>query len=410
MKLHAGRTFWNHTDVYRLGSTELRRGIDNGADVVVVGGGMSGALTAYALCDAGLSVILIDRAFPGLGSTAANTGLLQYPSDMSLHESIDAHGREDAKLFYRASYEGLQEIKRLASRLPGKAGLVERDSLCFASRRRDAKLVKAEVNALKRSGFQAAYVSGRKLKKRYGIDKPNAFITKNDSQINPYQFVRGLLRLTLDKHAFRVYHETEYLSQTYVPGKNYILVRTSKGLLYCNYVVLATGYARDIGSAAIEKKIERVQSFAIISEPIPESAFWQDKVMLWETARPYIYIRHVEGDRILVGGLDDKIGNAPGDRKVKKKAKQLEKKFHDLFPRIPLKTDYAYGGIFGETKDGMPFIGRHPSLERTFCLYGYGGNGTVYSSIGALLLKDLITGRENAYSQIFALDKARLRR
>ena len=57
---------------------------DMSADVIVVGAGISGAMVADAMSDAGLRVLIVDRRPPVSGSTPASTALLQYEIDTPL--------------------------------------------------------------------------------------------------------------------------------------------------------------------------------------------------------------------------------------------------------------------------------------------------------------------------------------
>ena len=57
-------------------------------DVLILGGGISGALTAHYLVQEGIDCALIDARTIGLGSTCASTSLLQYEIDTSLHQLI----------------------------------------------------------------------------------------------------------------------------------------------------------------------------------------------------------------------------------------------------------------------------------------------------------------------------------
>ena len=65
-------------------------------DVLVVGTGISGALVADALMQAGYSVLALDRREPMSGSTPASTTLLQFELDTSLVELSRKIGKSDA--------------------------------------------------------------------------------------------------------------------------------------------------------------------------------------------------------------------------------------------------------------------------------------------------------------------------
>lgn len=76
-----------------------------------------------------------------------------------------------------------------------------------------------------------------------------------------------------------------------------------------------------------------------------------------------------------------------------------------LFPFLDIKVAFAWGAVFGESVDNLPFIGKHPTKDRIYYLLGYGGNGTVYSMLGSVILKDLILGRSNKDAEIVKLDR-----
>ena len=55
------------------------------SDVVVIGGGITGALAAVHLADAGVKTMVLDERNIGTGSTSASTALLQYEIDCDAH-------------------------------------------------------------------------------------------------------------------------------------------------------------------------------------------------------------------------------------------------------------------------------------------------------------------------------------
>lgn len=65
-------------------------------DVVVLGGGITGALVAYHLVEAGLNTVVLDKRDIGWGSTSATTALLQYEIDTPLCELIEMVGEDHA--------------------------------------------------------------------------------------------------------------------------------------------------------------------------------------------------------------------------------------------------------------------------------------------------------------------------
>jgi len=69
---------------------------------------------------------------------------------------------------------------------------------------------------------------------------------------------------------------------------------------------------------------------------------------------------------------------------------------NSLFPRIDLEVSYTWAGTFGETKDGLAYIGQTPEFPHAYFALGYGGNGiTTFSVIAAKIITDLHLGRPN---------------
>ncbi|HET8623053.1 MAG TPA: FAD-dependent oxidoreductase, partial [Gemmatimonadales bacterium] len=84
MDLTSGYPFWQVRDGLPAAYPQLDQSLE--VDVAVVGAGITGALIAWHLVEAGLSTVLIDRREVGWGSTAATTALLTYELDTSLAE------------------------------------------------------------------------------------------------------------------------------------------------------------------------------------------------------------------------------------------------------------------------------------------------------------------------------------
>src|SRR3546814_3477578 len=68
--LRTGRSIWSARRRPAISSRPLTR--DIACDAIVVGAGVSGALIAEALSEAGLTTVIVDRRGPAEGSTAAS--------------------------------------------------------------------------------------------------------------------------------------------------------------------------------------------------------------------------------------------------------------------------------------------------------------------------------------------------
>ena len=67
----------------------------------------------------------------------------------------------------------------------------------------------------------------------------------------------------------------------------------------------------------------------------------------------------------------------------------------------PLEVAYAWAGTFGETKDGLAYIGVHPQYPHAYFALGYGGNGITFSLIAAEIIRGCFLGHANPDAHIF---------
>lgn len=399
MKIHNGSLYWpTTTKPFKPKGVHEKREL---YDVVIVGSGMSGSLTALALAESGLKVAILDKREIATGSSSANTGLLQYSNDIMLHELIGQIGEKDAVRFYQLCYESMDYIENIARDLPFEVDFFRRPSICFASDENDVEKIKAEYDTLKKYGFPCDYWGRNEMAEKMPFSKHGALVTFGDAEINPLKFVHGVLT-KLEELGVHLFPFTEVLDVFEDNGT--LEIRTSGPLFFANHVVYTTGYETTPVGERIGADINR--SYAFVSNPIPNFSDWYEQALIWETNRPYLYIRSTVDGRLIVGGLDEDDPEAPESEEIiQQRAEKLLEQAKILFPAYNIQIDYAYAASFGESIDNIPFIGEHPTKKNHFYLLGYGGNGTVYSMLGSLILKDLIIGNRNEDAELVQLER-----
>lgn len=399
MDLHKGSLYWPTT--YRAPHRKKPFKKADCYDAIIVGGGMSGALTALSLLDRGLQIAILDKRRFAAGSTSANTGLLQYSNDIMLHELIEQIGLIDAVDFYRNCIKKMEQLKKVADRLPVDPHFICRESIYFASDEDDAERIEKEFQTLTKYGFPCAYWDRNSLLNDIGIDRPCAIVTFGDAEVNPYVFANGIFDLaeTMGAHLFEF---TEMFDVK--KSDEDLIVSTSVGEMRTKNIIFTTGYE----SLPIGKRIgaDINRSYVIVTEPVNELRVWYRDALIWETKRPYLYMRTTADRRIIIGGLDENSGEMEiTDELLRKRGNELRRKLYEVFPHLDIQIDYAYCATFGESIDNLPFIGEHPNKENHFYLLGYGGNGTVYSMLGAEILADKLCGIEHPASHIVQLTR-----
>lgn len=372
-------------------------------DVLVVGGGITGALIADELSSHGHEVALIEQRDIGWGSTAASTALLQYEIDAHLLELAQRYGQDAAALAYRACAEAIPALGEVARGLK-EVDFRQMDSLYLASRDRDVPRLIAEGVARRDIGLDARWLGPEALKERFGVDAGGALLTDQAARVDPYRLTYGLLK-RVRRRGGHVHDRT--VLHTLRPGAQGVAAVTETGAtIQARHVVLAMGYANQ---RWLEQRVARNRSsYAFITDPIDAGVLGRLRnTMVWESARPYLYLRATGDRRLLVGGLDDAIDiPARRDRRVQGKAGKLMDQLLHWFPWLDPVPAFSWAGTFAETADGLPFFGPHAQWgPRVHFAMAYGGNGITYSMIGAQLLRARIERRKHALEGLFGFGR-----
>lgn len=388
-ELHNGKLYWPETAERDVSFPALKE--EHHIDVLIVGGGMAGALCAEELSHTQLKVAVVDKGGVGEGSSSANTGLLQYSNDKMLHEFIDEIGEERAVTFYKMCLNAVEELQKVAGTLPGKVDFIRRPSLYYASDESDIEKLKKEYKALTDHGFEVEYFEADKIEELYGFRKPAALMTHGDAEVNPFRLIRSLFE-SAQTRGVQIYEHTLLENLQTVDGKH--VLEIADGKIIADRVIYCTGY--EAKSLADRFGGELNRTYAITTNPVEDLESWIYRALIWETKRPYFYMRTTEDGRVIAGGLDeDKMDADVSDEKLQDRGERLINRVKEHFPELDIKAEYLWSAAFGESEDGLPFIGKDPKKEGVYYCLGFGGNGTVYSKLGAKLLREMLFGEHD---------------
>jgi glycine/D-amino acid oxidase-like deaminating enzyme len=406
MDLHTGHPFWPIRDGLIASYPRLTR--NERTDIAVIGGGISAALIAYELTMAGADVVIVDKRDVLTGSSAATTGLLLYETDSSLSELMTHVGEQSAVRAWRLGLEAIDRIEVLCRVLPPSlnevgvadvSGFSRRPSLYLASRRADLKALEREYRLRRLHGFDVEWLDRRDLRERYGFRAPAAIYSRGDGEIDCYRFGHRLLAAAYHNGA-RIYDRTEVTQVR--DGKSDVVLQTDSGAtIRARRIVYAAGYET---ARYLRQKTGRLTStWAFVSEPIPSFPDWEDHCLIWETARPYLYMRITDDGRVLAGGEDEPFSKSHEDlTRLGRKAERLLARTRAMFPDLPIEIAYRWAGVFASTEDGLPFIGETREHPSAWFALGYGGNGITFSAIAADLIRESYLGRPTADAAIFS--------
>lgn len=401
MDLKSGYPFWAIKNGLMHAFPPLQA--DLRCEVAVVGGGVTGALIADELASHGHDVVVVEQRDVAWGSTAASTAMLQYEIDTSMTDLAKRYGEAAAALAYRACGDAIGMLERTAGTV-GDVDFARNDSLYYASRRRHVDAMRDEFALRRRHGFEIEWLESGALHERYGLVAPGAMLSKLGARVDPYRLTYRLLT-RLQGAGTHIFDRTtiERIDST----QRSVTLHTADGFtVRADHAVVAAGYANQMW---LRPRVARNHStYAFVTDPIDTDAHPAlDETLIWESARPYLYLRRTADQRWMIGGEDDAVDvPARRDARVDAKAARLVRKVSKAFPGLSLGPVFAWAGTFAETRDGLPYFGPHTQYgPRVLFAMAYGGNGITYAAIGAGLLRARIERRSHPLAGLFSFDR-----
>lgn len=393
-KLRFGRTVWQQHRVAAVPCGRLPR--RQTVDVVVVGAGITGAVIADSLADAGLKVAIVDKRKPGAGATTASTALVQYEIDTPLTKLIHKIGKTNAVRAWRRSRLAADA---LAARLDELriADVTRRNSLYLAGNVLDKDELAREYEQRRSAGFSSRFLDSRSLRERFGLKRSAAILEFSNLTIDPTVATAALLQAAVSNKA-KVFAPVEVVSID-TKRSGVVVTAADDRQIDCRHLVLATGY--EFPRCVPQRGHKIVSTWAIATAPQPRR-LWPEQCTIWEASDPYLYLRTTSDGRVICGGEDEDIlDEQRRDALLPRKAAALARKLQRLLPRIDASIEFAWAGMFGETASGLPTIDQIPRMPHCWVALGYGGNGITYARLAADVISSAILGRSDVDADLY---------
>ncbi len=399
MELTAGYPFWLIKDGLPFNYPELTE--DCSCDVLVIGGGISGALTAYRLTQAGFSCLLVDSRTIGLGSTCASTALLQYELDIPLSRLEKKIGKAKAQRAYQVCGESIDQLFDIFNHT-GFSTAARAQSLFFSNYRNEQKMLQRELVARRETGFAISWLNGDDLLQQYGLEAKFGLLSEKGATLDAYAFTHHLLQQAM-KAGLRVADRSGIEKLT--EEKAGVVAKTYRGpVIRSTFAVNATGY--EVVNFIGKKIVNFDCTYAFASEQDYRGKKFDRDTIFWNTDDPYLYLRTTTDGRLIAGGRDEPFSTkTTRENFLARKTAQLEKDVRKQFPDLDFNLEFSWSGTFGTTKDALPFIGPRKKGSRIYYALGFGGNGITFSQAAAVIITDQLQGKPNADGDLFSFDR-----
>ncbi len=379
-----------------------RLGVSSGkTDVLIIGAGISGAMIAEALSDAGLDVTIIDRREPLHGSTCASTALIQYEIDTPLTKLSRRIGKHSAQRIWLRSKLALDALRERTRVIGAHEECSRHDTLYLDGDVLSQDGLLKEALARREIGLECTLLAPRALTERFGISGRSALMSYDNIGADPVRLAASFLRAALDRGA-RLHANCE--AEHVEPLAHAVRVELKSGeSLLASHVIFASGYEMPKGVPRKGHKI--ISTWAMATRPQPRN-IWPEGCFIWEAADLYLYLRPGPDGRIICGGEDEEFGDEEKRNALTpEKIATIERKLAELFPHVDPRADYAWTANFGASQTGSPSIGPAPRMPHCYAVLGYGGNGITFSMLAGQMLRNMICGHGDADAGLFSFSR-----
>ena len=346
---------------------------EHSADVVIVGGGLTGCATAYACASAGMRPLVIEAERIGLGSAGRSAGLLLSDPGVPFRDIAKAHGLRAARRIFegyrKAAVDGAATLRRLNIRCDLTAG----DDVLVAIRDGEKEL-RREHDARDEAGLDVKWITGQSAKSSLALDAIGAMKPGPGFTLDPFRACLGLASAARSRGAKMF--ERSAVKKVRV-GKKDVEVMIDGGVIRAKTIIVTTGVATS-EFKPLRRHFKTRESYLVMTEALPavmRKQLGRDGMIVRDTASPRHRIRHTKDGRLLIAGADrDESPARQLDAIRIQRTGQLMYELLMMYPAISgLKPEYGWEMLYGETADGLMYIGPHRNYPRH--LFGLGGSG-----------------------------------
>ncbi len=369
-------------------------------DVLIIGGGINGAIANYFFSNEGIDCVLIDKGRIGYLSTSCATSLLEYQTDDHANYLKKYLDKETIKDVYNLGLNSLSDLDKLIKKIGNKCHYSKRPTLLYTLKQSEKKELKREFDFRIENGFEVEFYDSENNPFSFPLEA-GIYAKNGGAEFNSYLFTKQMLENSNTLHS-RIFENTKAIKIIKISsGLNKVL--TNYGCeITCKKIIASTGYNTSLFT---DKKLcEKLITYSVVTNPL-KNFTWKNKTLLQDNSDPYHYLRLTHDNRILVGG-----GDIPfkkdfiDEKKAETIYNELFNYVQTLFPHIANKItpEYKFAGTFSATKNNLAVFGESAENSDVWFCLGYGANGIVYCIFGAQMLVQKYKGKSNLMEKFFS--------
>lgn len=344
-------------------------------DVLIIGGGIAGILTAYFLHQSGIKYILVEKNRICGENTQNTTAKITVQHGLIYNQLLRSYGETAAKQYFIANTAAFEQYGELCRNI--QCDYEIKDNFVYSS---DSQKLEKEMNALQKIGCRAEFC------KEIPLPNQTAGAVKfpQQAQFNPIKFVAAIA------DGLKIYE------QTFVREMIGCTAVTDRGRVIADKVVCATHFPFVNKHGGYFVKLYQSRSYVIALENAQNvGGMYVDDNDAGLSFRDY-------GDLLLLGGGGGRTGGKNGAWD------ELRSFAHHYYPQSREKFFWAAQDCM--SLDGIPYIGQYSRRTSDFYVEtGFNKWGMTGAMLSAMIVSDMLMGRKNEFAELFNPSRSILR-
>lgn len=342
-------------------------------DIVIVGGGLAGVLTAYKLSKLGRKVTLVEANTLFSGVTQYTTAHIT-ANQGYVYTDLPY---KTAELYFKSQSQAIKEYENIINQNNIECDFVKTNDYLFTIKQ-GKKLTKLYRRLIK-FGAKVKYTQNSEL---IGIKTKGYTAMANQAMFNPIKFLNGL-----DLSGVEIFENTRVVEI----DTNKKILFTKQNNITADKIIIATNYPIVNIRGLYFIKLYKSQSYAVaVKNPKKINGLYQSDIENGLTFRNY-------KDSVIIGGYDHRSGRIDSNDKLEKLRKDAKTYFNnDAISHYWSANDCI-------TYDGVPLVGSiNKKHHDVYVITGFNKWGITNSMISSTIITDKIEEKENEFSEIFS--------
>lgn len=338
------------------------------ADVLVIGGGMAGLLTAYRLQQKGIDTVLVDMDRICSGTTAGTTAKITAQHGFLYHKILREYDESFAKMYYKANSQAVKSIKQLCR--DGNCALEIKDNFVYSY---DSRKLDRELSALQKIDISVKYEEILPLP----IVPSGAIGFQNQGQFHPMELGRYL------SEKLKIYEKTKVIE---LIGTTAV---TDRGKIKAEKIVIATHFPFINKHGSYFLKLYQHRSYMLALEQVqPLDAMYVDENRKGLSFSTF-------GNTLLLGGGSHRTGKQGGSYG------ELRCFQKQHYPHAA--EQFCWAAQDTMSLDGIPYIGHYSAnTPNLYVAAGFNKWGMTGAMVSAEIISGMIAGEQPDYAPVFS--------